>query len=428
MNPLLSIIICITSFLIPSTAWTQTPLWVENFQKGSLISDNTYFGVGSAGYNGQNPDHECQLLSKNRALDDLSYQLSVSITSELKDKISQKGKYSEEQVTSSLFVSTRKVLSGIKEQEKWNNDKERRYWVMLAIDKDRAERQVQQQDFVNEVVFRLEKNQNDIKTGIKKLNSLLNAHTTKNDHRLENVEKLLTRINKKFDSFKDKPQKEYEIFIKKTQFIEEQRQQQESLSKNQTIQLDSLIQQNQQLTEQLSQLFNNIQKDHFLAMVEDDVKKQQANQQLEVTITPEKGHNALYVKGETIRFIVTANRSCYIKVIYLSTIDNSNRNETRINTLIFPNAHDKNNRIKANHATLIGRYDELEIQPPFGKDIITVAASTTQFNDIYNLIEESGEEYYSYKTDSIRGAVKARGFGDKEKAVTDTCFIISNAY
>ena len=409
-------------------AWTQTPLWVEEFQKGSLISDNTYFGVGSADYNGKAPDHECQLLSKNRALDDLSYQLSVSITSELKDNISQKGKYSEEQVTSSLFVSTRKVLSGIKEQEKWNDDKERRYWVMLAIDKDQAEHQVQQQDFVNEVVQRLEKNQTDIKAGIKKLDSLLKAHTLKNNHRMKNMEKLLTHINKKFDSFKDKPQEEYKIFFKKTQYIEEQWQRQESLSKNQTTKLDFLIQQNQLLTEQLSQVFNNIREDHFLAMVEDDVKKQQANQHLEVTITPEKGPNAAYVKGETIRFIVTANQDCYIKVIYLSTIGDSNHNETRINTLIFPNAHDQNNLIKANHATLIGRYDELEVQPPFGKDIITVVASTTQFNDIYNLIEESGEEYYSYKTDSIRGAVEARGIGGKKKSVTDTCFIVSNAY
>jgi hypothetical protein len=134
------------------------------------------------------------------------------------------------------------------------------------------------------------------------------------------------------------------------------------------------------------------------------------------------------MKGETIRFIVTANQECYIKVIYLSTIDDSNLNKTRINTLIFPNAHDQDNRIKAHHPTLIGRYDELEVQPPFGKDIITVVASTTQFNDLYDLIEESGEEYYSYKTDSIRGAIEARGIGDRKKAVTDTCFIVSKTY
>jgi hypothetical protein len=163
-------------------------------------------------------------------------------------------------------------------------------------------------------------------------------------------------------------------------------------------------------------------------MVEDDVTKQQANQLLKVTILPEKGQHAAYVEGETIRFIATANRDCYIKVIYLSTIDNGNNNKTRINTLIFPNAHDQNNRIKAHEPTLIGRYDELEVQPPFGKDIITVVASATQFDDIRSLIEESGGEYYSYKTNSIRGAVKARGVGVKKKAVTDTCFIISNAY
>ena len=416
----------LTSLFIPGMIFAQTPLWVEKFNQGNLTSDSAYFGIGSADYKGQVPDHDCQLLSKNRALDDLSYQLSVSITSELKDSLSQKGKYSNEQVSSSLFVSTRKVLSGIKVQGKWNNSEARRYWVMLSIDKDRAERQIQQQNFVNEVTQTLEKKQARIETGIKTLKSILKANTSKNDARMQNMQALLIRLNKKITNSSEKsPQTEYEGFFKRIQSIKAQWQKKEDLPQSQADKLDLLIRQNQYLTKKITQLSDSVHEDHFLAMVEDDVQKQDLNQALEVTITPERGAYATYVEGDIIRFVVTANRDCYIKVIYLSTIDRDHHNETRQNTLIFPNTHDKNNFIKAKQTMLIGRYDELEVQPPFGKDVVTVVASPTQFDDIRDLLQENGGEYYAYTTNSVRGAVKARGIGANKDAVTDTCFIIS---
>lgn len=427
MNRFAAVALGLASLLIPAMTFAQTPLWVERSNQGNLRSDSAYFGVGSADYKGQDPDHECQRLSKNRALDDLSYQLSVSITSELKDNLSQKGKYSNEQVSSSLFVSTRKVLSGIKVQEKWNDSGAQRYWIMVSIDKDQAERQIQQQDFVNEVVQRLEKNQVSIETGIESLEEILKAHTLKNDKRMQNMQALLVRLDKKLNSFEKSPQTGYEDFFKKVQYVEAQWQRKEELSKNQADKLDLLIRQNQYLAQKLTQLSDSVHEDHFLAMVEDDVQNQEINQALEVTITPKRGAYATYVEGDTIRFVVTANRDCYIKVIYLSTIDRDHHKETRQNTLIFPNAHDKNNFIKAKQPMLIGRYDELEVQPPFGKDVVTVVASPTQFDDIQDLLQESKGEYYAYTTNSIRGAVKARGIGANKDAVTDTCFIISKA-
>ena len=427
MNRFAAVAFFITPLFIPGIILAQPPLWVEKSHQGNLTSDSAYFGVGSADYKGQDPDHECQLLSKNRALDDLSYQLSVSITSELKDNLSQKGKYSKEQVSSSLFVSTRKVFSGIKVQEKWNDSEAQRYWVMLSIDKDQAERQIQQQDFANEVAQRLEDKQASIDTGIKTLKSILKANASKNDERIQTMEALLVRLNKKFDSFEKRPQTGYEDFIKRVQTIETQ-QQKDDLSKNQAAKLDLLIRQNQYLTQKITQLSDSVQQDHFLAMVENDVQKQATNQALEVTITPGKGAYATYVEGDTIRFVVTANRNCYIKVIYLSTIDRDHHNETRQNTLIFPNAHDKNNFIRANQPMVIGRNGELEVTPPFGKDVVTVVASPTQFDDIKDLLQKSRGEYYAYTTKSVRGAIKARDIGANKDAVTDTCFIISKAY
>jgi len=43
-----------------------------------------------------------------------------------------------------------------------------------------------------------------------------------------------------------------------------------------------------------------------------------------------------------------------------------------MNIPLFPNTHDRDNRIKAGETIVIGRLGELEIRPPYGKDVITV--------------------------------------------------------
>lgn len=135
---------------------------------------------------------------------------------------------------------------------------------------------------------------------------------------------------------------------------------------------------------------------------------------------------------------------CYIKVIYLSTAGKGRKAQT-INTLLFPNVHDQNNKLKAGETKIIGKLGELEVQPPFGKDVITVIASEKQFTDIKETLRKAQGGYYSETVSNTRGAVnlRTRGIGVVQPAnlpvgtqyqgttadtqtATDTCFIVSH--
>ncbi|MGD9210018.1 MAG: DUF4384 domain-containing protein [Desulfobacteraceae bacterium] len=417
----------LVSIILNPAAAAQLPDWVDAYQKGSLVNEDNYLGVGSADCKSERPENECLRLSKDRALEDLSYQLSVSITSQLEENLSQRGDYSQEQITSSLLVSTRKVLNGVTEKEKWTDLSESRHWVLLTIDKDSAQLQVQKQDFIKEIADRLENNQSEIKQGLEVLHRKIDENNKRTSKGMQNIEELLIKMNAKLDLKNTGTQTEYNPLVEKIQLIEQHWQSQEKTAKNQSARMDYLINQNQLLTQKLAQMFEMIKKDRYLPYLEDDVRTQLSSQDFKITITPEKGESAQYLEGETIRFFVKSNRDCYIKVIYSNSINPDNHDETRMNTLLFPNFYDRDNQIEANKSILIGRRDELTVEPPFGKDIITVVASTTQFEDMEKLLKEAAEQYHSYETRSIQGAVEARGIGVRRRSatVTDTSFIIS---
>ena len=94
---------------------------------------------------------------------------------------------------------------------------------------------------------------------------------------------------------------------------------------------------------------------------------------------------------------------------------------------------------------VLGKLRELEVQPPFGKDVITVIASEKQFTDIKETLRKAESGYYSESVSSTRGAVnlRTRGIGVVQPAnlpvgtqyqettattqvATDTCFIVSH--
>ena len=128
----------------------------------------------------------------------------------------------------------------------------------------------------------------------------------------------------------------------------------------------------------------------------------------------------------------------HIKVIYLSSIGDDATGERRMNTLLFPNVHDRDNYIRAGEQMIIGKMGELVAQPPFGKDIVTVVASLTQFTDIDESLRRAAAsgKYYQSVTRNIRDAVRSRGIGVAPRSrlkkassggtfVSDTCFIIT---
>ncbi len=446
MSCWVGITLCIVLFLTPIQTAAYAPAWLQSHLDGTLKIPGVYHGASFASYKGDTPDYAATRLAKDRALDELCYRLSVSIKSQFEDRIVGKGSYEEQQVASSLFVSTRNVLSGVEEKEKWHDSKRHRYWVLLAIDKKKADRQLTEQRFVNEVVDRLENKQEEILKGIRKISFLLNQNMQLYADRMQYLEKLLTTIDKKVSAAGAETKYEYAFIQEEIRKLEQNRKKQaekmESAQKAQSQQIEQLMHQNKMLQDLLSQITDKIQNDYFLALTDDDVKRKESFSKSWVTIEPEKGQGADYYSGEKIRFRVLASKGCYIKVIYLTSLDKNRSNKKRMNILLFPNEHDKDNWIRAGETKIIGKHGELEIQPPFGQDVITVVASEKQFTDLEENLKQAAGTYYSVVTRNTRDAIRVRGLGvvtpatsssggslepsDSGTITTDTCFIVSH--
>jgi hypothetical protein len=425
--------------IIPGLGYaSENPQWLQAYQDGTLKLNNAYYGVGSSEFAGDSPDDESRRRSKDRALDELCYQLSVSIKSEFKEKLSQKGQFSDQEVASSLFVSTQKVFSGIRERHKWTDARHNLYWVMVIIDKAEADRQVEQQNFVRKVVDRLEHNQREIASGIKKMTAVLDQQMQFYKHRMNNFEKLLKAIDTKVGSAGDQTKAEYAGIKNEITKLGDRWNRQEEMLRDQNKKMEALMAQNKAFQDLFAKVSNNIQRDHFLALTQDDVKNQSNNPGFRVKITPLKGQGAYYDDGESIRFRVEASRNCYIKVIYLSSIGDNAAGERRMNTLLFPNVHDRDNYIRAGEPMIIGKMGELVAQTPYGKDIVTVVASLTQFTDIDESLRRAATsgQYYQSVTRNVSDAVRSRGIGVAPPSriktsssngtfVSDTCFIIT---
>ncbi len=419
--------------LTPLTAYAIPPEWLQNHLQGNLKLSGAYHGVSFAEFEGKKPDYDAIRLAKDRALDDLCYKLAVSVKSQFEEKIAQTGDHSEENVSSSLFVGTRQTLSGVEEKDKWADSRKKRCWVLLVIDKIKANEQVGSQKFINEVVDRLTHKQDEILQGVEKISSVLSQNMKGFEDKIEQIGGLLTTIDSKIEAAGKQTKNEYSqilLEIKKLQGAQQQSQQ-----------VQELINQNKLLQNMLVQVTGKIQKDYFLALANDDLKNKAVNPNFSVNIEPGKGQGADYYFGEKIQFRVRTSDGCYIKVIYLSSTEEGSGSQTKMNTLLFPNVHDKDNWIRPGETKVIGRLGELEVSPPFGKDIITVVASKTQFNDIEEALKKAEGGYYSEVTSNTDGALQIRSRGVKvvtqaaapvlevdssSPIATDTCFIVSH--
>jgi hypothetical protein len=426
------LIIWLLSFFIfpsPKTFAYYQPEWLQDYTSGAFNLPNVYFGVGFAPFNGSSPDFDVMRLAKDRALNELCYQISVSIKSQFEEHLSQKANYAEENVSSSLFVSTRKEFSGIREKERWTDLPQHRHWVLLVIDQATADRQVEQQNFINEVVDRLDHKQDEILNGVQTMTKVLNQKMKMFEDRVNHLVNLAETINTKVEKASSQTKIEYVSLKSEIQRLENMLR---TEREEHGMQINELVHQNQIIQNLLTQINERIQSDYFLAFSNSDVKPKKDNDGFSVRIEPLRGQGADYYKGEKIKFRVSASRECFIKVIYLSSSGENSGIKKMINTILFPNKHDKNNWINAGETKIIGQKGELEIVPPFGKDVVTVVASTRQFTDLDDILKRSANGYYSKVTSNTRGAIKFRSRGIvvvepesiSPSVATDTCFIV----
>jgi hypothetical protein len=406
---------------------------------GAFNIHEVYHGIGSCSFNGASPLHDERELARKRAINDLGYNLSVSIKSKYVNRIEQVGTFTDERIESSLFVSTKLVLSGITPQESWIDKGKRRYWVMVTIPKEQADKQVAQQSFLNDVIDRLEGKQDEVKLGMKAIEETLAQRLMAYEGQMANLAGLVGTIDSKIEDASDASRKEYASLQKEITRLEQ------VFKASQDAKMEELIRQNKVLHDLLGRISQKIEKDYFLSLTVDDIKYQRANPQFWVRIEPERGQGADYSQGEKIRFLVRASRGCYLKVIYLSSTATGPRDTKRMNILLFPNKYDRDNFISEGQTMVIGKLGELEIKPPFGKDIVTVVASEKQFSDLEEILQQAEGQYYTKITSSTRGALDMRsrgievvmpssssevGVGHRPSAAssvaTDTCFIVSN--
>ena len=440
------LLLLFTSFVPPTAA--APPPWLRDHLNGRLDLPDVYYGISFADYKGKAPDYDSMRLAKDRALDELCYQLSVSVKSEYKNKLLKKGRYEEELIASSLLVTSRKVLSGITEKDRYSDSRRHRHWVLLTIGRGRADRQMEQQKFINQVTDRLEHRQEEIQNGVERIALVLDRQMSVYSEQMAHYGRLLKAIDQKVGAADDRSRQEYQqirdVILRlesRQQAVDEHMRQK---SDRQQEQITQLMRQNRQLQEILLQLAGKVQQDYFLALTSEDLKNSGQNPDFSVTIHPEKGQGATYYHGEKIRFQVKASRDCYIKVIYLSSTDEASGGRRKMNTLLFPNPHDRDNRIRAGRTYIIGRYDELEVQAPYGKDVVTVMASVNQFTDVKKLIKAGDGGFYTEVTNDTRGAIQMRTRGisvvrpaegtrpagganepSPVKIASDTCLIIS---
>jgi hypothetical protein len=172
---------------------------------------SAYHGVGWCRFNGSDPSFDEQELATNRALDNLCLKLSATVISEMKDVMNQRTEggmpFTDEDVSSCLFVKTKQTLTGWQLSDSWTDFEKKVFWVLVIIDKKKADLQVKEQRFINEVVDGLKDEIRFVLKEQKKLAEQLNAQME--DRLREFLEKIreeeLKNSNKRNEPYLPEP-------------------------------------------------------------------------------------------------------------------------------------------------------------------------------------------------------------------------------
>jgi len=160
---------------IPVQTAHQKPAWLDL----QYDPQGVYYGVGWHRFDGNKPSLEVQETAKLRALDNLCLKLSATVVSEMRDIMSERTEngrsITQEDVSSYLFVTTRQTLKGWQVNDTWTDLEEKIFWTLVIIDKEEADRQVNEQKFINEIVDGLKDEIHSILIEQKKLAEELNV-------------------------------------------------------------------------------------------------------------------------------------------------------------------------------------------------------------------------------------------------------------
>jgi len=372
------VIILIVELLLLGSAFSQAPNWVNDFENGTLNIPGMYHGINFAEYSEQ-LDYDVMNTAKKRAMDDLCYQLSVMIQSDFKEKISQKGDFDQNEITSALFITSHLVLSGVTEKDKWDDKRNHRFWILIVIDKSSADQQVQENQFMQQVLTQLTQKQNEIYAGMETIKEILQSQMQKQNDKLGQLFDMFQSFDGLFKSSDQKIQNKYSSLHNDLQQI---RKDWSSFSNDyqlvqqaQSNKLDQVIAQNQKMVQLFQNVMTTVNNDYLLTLMNEDVQQDKQNKDFKIRIESERGPGAVYYESEPIQFYVYANQDCYIKVTYLASMTDNQIKGVQL----FPNMFEPNNYVKKGQRFIVGQSKKLIILPPFGVDIVTVVASRKPF-------------------------------------------------
>jgi hypothetical protein len=252
---------------------------------------------------------------------------------------------------------------------------------MVSIDRSIADKQVKAQEFINQVLKCLKSDQKEIRKSIDSMNKVISMRMRRIERQYEYLIKLSKVLDNKLTASLTQKEKNYRELIKHIEMLTQQFNQSQQQKNNQ---MSTMINAQQQLIKDVEKISQNIQSDYFLSYINDDVAIPKSD--LHVRIVPENSRKDFY-EGENIRFWIKSNQDCFIKVLYIS--------KTGEEFMIFPNAHDKMNFLKAGVQKTVGERNDLKVIQPLGLDTVTVVASKAQFSNIHEQLMLTNGIYYT---------------------------------
>ena len=120
IKSVISLLFVLTLSISQTFAGDEKPEWLKN----RPVRSKFYIGIGMAQKNNSAQDYH--QVAKENALQDLSSEINVNISSNITVKLTENADRIQEELRSQIQTSTKASLEGYEMVDSWENDQE--YW------------------------------------------------------------------------------------------------------------------------------------------------------------------------------------------------------------------------------------------------------------------------------------------------------------
>jgi hypothetical protein len=129
IKSVISLLFVLTLSISQTFAGDEKPEWLKN----RPVRSKFYIGIGMAQKNNSAQDYH--QVAKENALQDLSSEINVNISSNITVKLTENADRIQEELRSQIQTSTKASLEGYEMVDSWENDQE--YWVYYELSKSK---------------------------------------------------------------------------------------------------------------------------------------------------------------------------------------------------------------------------------------------------------------------------------------------------